>query len=171
MEDSIVLIGFMGSGKSSVGKCLANMLGVTHIDTDSLIELKNKMTINEIFEKKGESFFRKEEYKVIHGLKKDIPVVISCGGGSVLEEDNVDYLHSIGVIVYLRAKYESIVNRLNDSTNRPLFRNEDDDFQKRTKDLMHKRENIYAKACDFFIDTDDLNPDEVATKIKKMLKY
>lgn len=171
MRNNIILIGFMGAGKSCVGRILAEMLNYTHIDIDSVIEKNNKMTISDIFEKEGEDFFRKEEYEVIHGLNKDKLNVISCGGGSVLNRDNVNYLHSIGMIIYLKASSVSIMSRLMNCSDRPLLARGDENLLIRIDKLMHEREQLYDEACDFSINTDDLNPEEVAFNIKKMLKY
>lgn len=165
MNDCIILIGFMGAGKTTVGKILAKDLGYDLIDTDTIIESRLNMKISDIFRDFGEAYFRKEEKAVIHGLSFNRPAVISCGGGSVLDSDNADILKAFGKIIYLKVSAETVCERTADDTSRPLL------SKGNISELLKSRDEIYSKVCDFSIDTDCLKATEIADKIKKMLKY
>ena len=124
-EKNIVLIGFMGTGKSSVGKLLAKKLNFQFIDTDEMIESKTNTSINDIFELHGETYFRELEKVVIDELKTSKNTVISTGGGVVLDNENVNKLASIGTIICLKSSPQVIFERTSLFKNRPLLSGND----------------------------------------------
>lgn len=169
--DCIVLIGFMAAGKTTVGKTLAKLIEYDFTDTDKEIEMKYNMTIPDMFSNKGEKFFRDAERECVISLKDKHKTVISCGGGSVLNEDNVSDLKTYGIIIYLKACADTIINRLSNTDNRPLLKSSAGDVAERISDLLNEREKLYSDACDICIETDSLSVEDVADKLKKMLKY
>ncbi|MCK9582448.1 MAG: shikimate kinase [Endomicrobiales bacterium] len=166
MKKNIVLTGFMGSGKSVIGKLLAEKIGFTYFDVDKNIELENALSITEIFAQKGEPYFRGLEAQMIKRASTMEKLVISCGGGVVLRAENMDALESTGVVVYLRAKPETIFERIKNDTNRPLLKVADP--LSKIKELLNLREQYYTR-CSFSIDTDYLSPNEIVKHITDML--
>ncbi|ACI21496.1 MULTISPECIES: shikimate kinase [Thermodesulfovibrio] len=161
---NIVLIGFMGTGKTSVGKLVAKKLGFDFVDVDEVIEKATGMEISEIFSKFGESRFRDIEEEMIKLITPKKRQVIATGGGVVLRDENMKRLKKDGVIFCLRASENVIFERLKQTTNRPLLQVENP--EERIKELLQKRMPLYEKA-DFCIDTEGLTPEEVAEKIIK----
>lgn len=157
MADCIILIGFMGAGKSTVGKLLASRLQYEFLDTDELIKEKFKMSIPEIFEKFGEEYFRKGEKEVIKSIPLDTKAVIACGGGSVIDPDNVECLKKLGKIIYLKAKPETLAMRVSGNHDRPLLESDGQAVIDKIISLIEKREKIYSECCDESIDTDEYN--------------
>ncbi len=155
---NIVLTGFMGSGKTEIGKRLARRLGYTFIDTDQLIEEKTGKSISEIFDKDGELFFRDTETQTLEKLTGINGYVISTGGGIVTREVNILHLKKIGFIIWLRASPETVYKRISAETHRPLLKV--DNPLEQIKKLISQREQFYSKA-DFTIDTDLLDVDEI----------
>ena len=147
---NIVLTGFMGSGKSSIGIELSKRLGVAFIDTDKHIEKSTGMTINEIFKKHGEEEFRKLETQTIEFVSKRNCSVISTGGGVVLNPYNVELLRTNGKIFYLQVSLENIFSRLEYDNTRPLLQAEDK--KKALSGLYNKRFKIYEETADYIID-------------------
>ena len=138
---NIILIGFMGSGKTTVGRMVAEKLCMDFIDTDQLIEKKCNKTIFDIFEEKGENFFReKERYLIKKTLKKKINCVISTGGGMPCYKDNMKQLKSIGKTIYLKIDFDILKKRIS-ARNRPLFQ----DIEK-AEQLFNKRKTCYENA-------------------------
>lgn len=161
---NIVLVGFMGTGKTEVGKILSKKLGYALIDADTEIEKRQNTTITEIFRQQGEPAFRDIEAEVIKqlsGLKKN---VISTGGGAVLRQENIDNLRANGVLVCLSATPETILQRTSVNNDRPLLQTENP-LQK-IKELLAYRRPYYEKA-DIMIDTENKNPLEIAEEIIK----
>ncbi|WAM32469.1 shikimate kinase [Caldicellulosiruptor naganoensis] len=159
---NIVLTGFMGSGKTTIGRLIAEKLKIDLVDTDSEIIKEFGLTIDQIFEIHGEKKFRECEKRVIERVSKLENVVISTGGGVVLDPENVRLLRKNGVIYFLYASPESILKRLKDDNTRPLLKN--GDKLSNIIRLMNLRMPFY-KNCDFEINTDILSPDLVAEKI------
>ena len=123
-NDIIYLIGFMGSGKSTAGKKLASILGWSFVDLDKCIEEYSKMSIPEIFAKYGEDDFRKIESELLANFKADSKTVISTGGGTPCHSDNMDYMLSTGLTVYLKLTPGQLKSRLSDTAGkRPLLKN------------------------------------------------
>lgn len=163
----IILIGFMGSGKTTIGKLLAEKLNLNFIEMDDVILKKSKRkNINEIFEKDGESKFRIIETEVAKELVNKEHAVISSGGGVITNKINIDYLKKEGVIVYLETSFESIKKRLENIDDRPLFKD-----KKSALNLYKKRLPIYTNFAQLVIATDKLNANQVADKIAKELNY
>ena len=123
--DNIVLIGYMGAGKTTVGKALAKKLGYEFIDTDLYIEAQEGMTIPDIFEKKGEAYFRTLETNVIKELREKTHCVIATGGGLPLRKENSDLLKEVGTVYYLMADADTTYARVKHCTNRPLLQCDD----------------------------------------------
>lgn len=117
----VYLIGFMGCGKSTIGKMLSNALGCLFYDTDIEIEKKANKSINMIFEEDGEDKFRNIEKEVLQELSKKKDAVISCGGGIVKSRENIDLMKETGEVIYLEVTPEMIFNRVKNSNNRPLL--------------------------------------------------
>ena len=162
-KSSVVLIGFMGSGKTTVGKELSKS-GLEFLDTDAYIEECEKMSISDIFAKKGEAYFRQAETKALESLlKKTKPLVLSCGGGMPLREENRVLLKKLGTVVYLRVKPETVIARLHGDTTRPLLQGEDS--EKKVHTLMKEREERYTAGADYILDVDQKTPGELVNEI------
>lgn len=161
-QKNIVLIGFMGTGKSSVGKIVAKRLNLKFLDIDSIIEKTTGMKISEIFARFGERRFRDLESEVVKLVSSKEGAVISTGGGVVVREKNIETLKRTGVVFWLKASEETIYERVKDCKDRPLLQVENP-LQK-IRELLKKRTPLYEKA-DFMIDTDGALPEEVAEKI------
>lgn len=164
IKKNIVLIGFMGCGKTTVGKKLANVLKVDFYDTDEIIEEKTKMSISEIFTEYGEDNFRQREATVIESLCERKGVIISTGGGVVIKPYNMKLLKKNGVIIWLKASLESILQRLKDNTSRPLLYKKD--FNK-INELYNMRNRLYYYYSDICIDTNGKNIKDIALEIYK----
>ncbi len=164
---NIVLIGFMGSGKSSVGKHLSTLLEMDYIDTDDLIIEKSGMSINEIFNIHGEIGFRKLEMEVIEDLEKIENTVISCGGGLILNASNIDLLKNNGKLIWLKASPDQIYNRLSDDNTRPLLKN--DLTIEKLSQILNSRLSLYKSASHLAIDTDGKNIQEISKEIVEKL--
>ncbi|MCR4922502.1 MAG: shikimate dehydrogenase [Lachnospiraceae bacterium] len=161
---NLVLIGFMGSGKSSVGKKLAELLGYDFMDADSIIEKNEGKSINLIFKEKGEEYFRDREEKLLKELSeknKGNNILLSAGGGMILRENNRKYLKNIGLVIYLKASADTIKKRLQADTARPLLA---EDKSERIDRLLAERSSIYEDACDIVIDTDKISINDVVLK-------
>ena len=164
---NIVLIGFMGTGKSAIGKKLAQRLRMGYLDTDELIEKREKRKIFQIFQEKGEGYFRKVETQVVKEVASRDNNVIATGGGVVLKEENVAALRKNGLIICLSADPETIWRRTANDSKRPLL--EGKDPRKRIEDLLKTRKPYYQKA-DFTIETSKLSDEEVVERIITTLK-
>ncbi|MCR5587430.1 MAG: shikimate kinase [Lachnospiraceae bacterium] len=167
LSGHIFLIGFMGVGKSAVASELSRKIEKTEIDTDKFIENALKMSIPEIFEKKGEAYFRTCESKILLRISQLSPRVVSCGGGFVMNEKNVKKMKRMGTIILLKASPETIYERLKDTDDRPLLKgNMNVEYISK---LMSERMPIYESAADVIIETDGLTPNDVAQKIDRLV--
>jgi len=164
---SIVLIGFMGTGKSKVGRSLAKALGWKQFDTDSMIVQIFGIPIPEIFAQFGEARFRAEESAVLRNLTVERPSIIVSGGGGVLRPENVTRMRELGTVVCLTTNDATLEERLADRNDRPLLPRENRAETIRT--LLREREPYYQKAADLTFDTSELCPEEVATLILESL--
>lgn len=162
---NIVLIGFMGSGKTTVGKALSAKCGKEFLDTDALIEAKEGCKISEIFAKEGEGHFRKLENAVLKSLLEAKDKIISTGGGIVAYPDNLRLLKKTGKVVYLRVKPETVVTRLEGDESRPLLMG--DDKLSKIEKLLSSRRALYEEAADTIIDADCLLAEEIVDFIVK----
>lgn len=163
---NIVLTGFMGTGKSGIGKRLAKKLGMSYLDTDELIEEREKDSISAIFKKKGEEYFRRLETEVVKEVALLDNFVISTGGGVVLREGNIRLLKQNAFIVCLFASPEVILKRTKGDDNRPLLGVNNQ--KKRIEELLALRKPYYEKA-DFSVDTSALNSEGVVEEIIEFL--
>ena len=164
---NIVLTGFMGTGKSKIGKRLAAELRMGYLDTDELIEKREKDSISAIFRKRGEEYFRCMETKVVKEVALLDNSIISTGGGAVLREENMRMLKKNAFIVCLFASPEVILKRTKGSEERPLL--EVDNQKKRIEELLAIRRPYYEKA-DLKIDTSTLDSKKVVVEIVKFLE-
>lgn len=166
-KSNIVLTGFMGAGKSTVGKLLARKMNLNLVDTDEEIEKKTGMSIPEIFEKFGEGKFREIEAEVVKEVSKLSKTIIVTGGGVVLKKENINELRKRGMVVYLHAEPEVVYSRIKEDKSRPLLQSGNP--LKRIKELMEFRKPFY-KNYDIKVDTSDLSVEEVVDKIIKSVK-
>lgn len=160
---NIVLIGFMGAGKTTVGIRLADRLELSFIDVDQKIEESYQTSISDIFEKKGEPYFRQLEKEAIEKVAATPGKIISCGGGAVMDPDNVRTLKKEGVLVYLRAPIGVLFERTRASSERPLL--EVPDAERKAKELFGKRKETYESVSDITIDTEEVAIDQVVDAI------
>jgi shikimate kinase len=165
---SIVLIGMMGAGKSSVGRCLQQRTGLARSDTDDMIAVEFGISIAEIFEKHGEAAFRDAETSVLRKFAPARPAIVVTGGGIVLRPQNVELLKNLGTIVWLTADESVLFERASRRNTRPLL-------QKRNpratfSELFRTREPLYAAAADLRIDTSAMSHDEVAQTVLSKLE-
>lgn len=165
---NVILIGYMGCGKSTIGKRLSYRVKMPYVDTDKLIETKQETTIRDIFAQKGEAAFRDMETECLQGLfacKQDY--VIAVGGGLPMREENRRLMKELGTVVYLRAKPDTIYERLKDDTTRPLLQGEDP--QGKIRAMIAQRGPVYESAADYIIDVDEKNFEEIQNEIEEAL--
>ena len=159
---NIVLTGFMGTGKTAVGKELSRLLDMKLIDLDTEIEKAEKMDINGIFERFGEQRFREIETGMIRAVSRNEGVIISTGGGAVLKRENMDLLREKGIIFCLTASPETVLQRTSNTGDRPLLQVQNP--LERINELLDLRNPCYRKA-DVMIDTEDKTPLQIAEEI------
>jgi len=162
MGNNVYIVGFMGTGKSTVGRIVSNRLKRQFVETDDVIEKKEAMKITDIFSKRGEKYFRNIEKKVLRDISTRDNLIVSCGGGLMIDEANVSLMKETGVIVCLLADYKTIYYRVKKDKTRPLL-NVPHPIKK-IKELLKVRAPFYEKA-DIFIDTTNISPGNVATRI------
>lgn len=163
---NIYLVGFMGVGKTAVGKILAKRLKLQFIEMDEVIEKEENKPITEIFATKGEPYFRKLESNLLKKISEESNNVVSCGGGLICNEENLKLLKKSGMVFNLAASAEAIYERTKKYSHRPLL-NVDNPLAK-IDELIRKRNEYYKKAH-HTIDTTKISPDEVADKIIDLL--
>ena len=163
---NIVLIGFMGSGKTTIGRKLAVRLGYRFVDMDRFIEEEQQCKIAQIFEERGEAAFRSLETGLLKRLKKAENTVVSTGGGVVTIEGNIEIIRSIGISIYLKAGIDNIFERVSRNNKRPLLQT--DNPLQTIKDMMEKREGAYSQA-DLILETNSLSMGNVVSKIIQSL--
>lgn len=164
----IVLIGFMGSGKTSVGKRLGKRLQLPFVDTDEMIEEKMGMTVSDIFEKFGETYFRQLETETIKELLGDSRrCVISVGGGLPVQPQNRQYLKEIGDVIFLTATADVLTERLRADDTRPKLKG--GDLREKITSLMEQREAAYQEAATMVIDTSRQTFGKIIEKIVENL--
>ncbi len=174
----IYLIGFMGSGKSTVGPILANTIGYAFIDLDHYIEIRTHKKIGEIFAAEGEKKFRNMERETLRSLLASSATVISLGGGTVTNDEILKLIKTSGVVVYLKSDVEQIFNRLRTKGDRPMLRDENgnlldgEHLRLKITTLLEQRE-VYYNQADIIIHTDDKRigntVDELAKKLRKFI--
>jgi shikimate kinase len=166
--NSIVLIGMMGAGKSSVGHCLRRCTGLDLFDVDDIVASKFRMSIPEVFSKYGQQGFREAEAEALLGLPSTQQAIIVTGGGIVLREQNVNVLKQLGIVVWLDGNEETLFARAWQEQNRPLLQTNDprDAFSQ----ILRARKPLYAKIADIRVDTSMLTDEEVAVAILSKLR-
>ncbi len=167
----LVLIGFMGSGKSTIGRKLARRLGIDFFDTDELIQRKTRLKISDIFKTKGEGFFREQEEGIIQNLADKNNCVISAGGGAVLKKTNVFNLKKNGLIIYLKVPLKVLKERLAEVTDRPLLGEVGFSRGKKIEEMFTYRQKLYEKSADLIIDCGIRKPEEIVDEIIKKMAY
>ena len=164
---NIALIGFMGAGKSTVSHCLKNMLALEEVETDAMIVEAEKMAITDIFAKYGEPYFRNCESNAIIELQNRRRVIISCGGGAVMRDENVENLKKSSRIVLLTATPETTLERVKDSDERPILNGHMS--VEYIAELMEKRREKYEAAADIVIATDKKTVIEICEELIQKL--
>ena len=168
MGKNIVLIGFMGTGKSSVGQRLAEKLKMAFIDMDREIEKITGLPINQIFRKHGEIRFRSEEKLLAQKLGHESNLVIATGGGVVLSQENIEALRENGILICLEASPEEILKRVKrKKASRPLIKKEYGEEE--IKAMLEEREAFYA-CTDFRINTNNKEPRAIVEEITRRLR-
>lgn len=168
MGKSIVLIGFMGCGKSTIGSRLSYRVRIPMEDTDKMIEREQGISIQEIFAQKGEEAFRDMETDLLGRLSKRKGVrIISVGGGTPVRAENRTLLKKCGTVFYFRLKPESVYKRLKGDTTRPLLQCEDP--LERIRTLLEQRSVAYEESADYIIDVDELSVDQVVDRVLNCL--
>jgi shikimate kinase len=165
---SIVLIGMMGAGKSSVGDCLARRTKFALHDTDAIIASNVGESIPEIFAKYGEDKFREVETRALRNLAKTKQAIIVTGGGIVLRDENIDLLKRLGLVVWLDGNEETLFKRAARSGNRPLLHGRNP--RKAFAQILQTREQHYAKVAHLRVDTSLLTDEEVAIAVLSKLR-
>lgn len=164
MKENIILIGFMGCGKTSVGKQLAQKLSYEFLDTDEEIEKRQKMTISKIFAEKGEEYFRELETQVLEEMLPTVKqTVISTGGGLPLREKNAKILKDLGVVIYLKATKETTLERVYMDRSRPILAG--DNLEERIDNLLKTRAPSYEAAAHTEVVTDHRTYSSIITDI------
>lgn len=165
---NIYLIGFMGTGKSTVAKELVARMHAKCMEMDERIEEQQQMAITDIFEKYGESYFRDLETELLRSLRKEQNLIVSCGGGSVLRDENAALMKENGSIVLLTATPETVYERVKNSTNRPVLNGNMNAAY--IKELMEKRRARYESVADISVATDGRTVEEICTEILTQMK-
>ncbi len=169
MGNNIVLIGFMGAGKTSVGRLLAKEMGYDFVDTDNMIEQAHHQTIGEIFATKGEEYFRELETNTIKDMVNNLEhTIVSTGGGLPLKDINQSLLQQLGVVIYLYSTKETTLERVAKDGTRPILAGED--VEKKIENLLSKREPIYEKVANIKVKTDHRSFDDIISEICESLK-
>jgi shikimate kinase len=161
---NIFIVGAMGSGKSSIGKLLAQSCQMQFLDTDYEIEQNSKYDITTIFEKFGEEEFRNKETGLLENLSRVENHIIATGGGIILKQENIDIMKKMGLIVFLDINLQAQIKRVKYRKHRPLLKNTD--LEKKLKDLKSKRDPIYNTISDYIIDVSGKDKNTVVEEIK-----
>jgi shikimate kinase len=165
---SIVLIGMMGAGKSSVGRCFQRRTGLTLLDTDEIVASKFGMSIPEICAKHGANKFREAEAKAVRAMAIPKKTIIVTGGGIVLQQENVELLKRMGVIVWLDGNEDTLFARASRERNRPLLQTKNP--RKTFSQIFDTRRSLYADIADVRVDTSVLTDEEISVAILSKLE-
>ena len=168
----IILIGYMGAGKTTIGKALSKELGIIFYDLDWYIESRMRKTVSQIFAERGEEGFRKIEYNLLHEVAEFEDVIISCGGGTPCFFDNMDYLNQQGQVVYLKADPEVLYKHLMMAkVERPLIKGKShDELLAFIREQLEKREPFYSKAR-YTLDVSLMdNYEKIQTSVAKIIE-
>lgn len=162
---NIILIGMPFSGKSSIGKNIAQKIGYKFYDSDVMIETRENMSINDIFLKKGERYFRKSEISIIKELSKKQKFVLASGGGMPIYFDNIHKLNSLGMTIFIDTSLDILINRAMQFSDRPLVKN---NCEKNMEKLFRKRYVIY-KSASLIVNADDKSIEDISFDILKKI--
>jgi shikimate kinase len=169
----VILAGFMGTGKTEVGRRLARSLGWTFVDTDTLVEAAAGRSVSAIFAEEGEPAFRAREREAVAHACGLTATVVAVGGGALLDPENRGRLLAAGPVVCLRASPRELVRRLGTARDRPLLNRDgsasEQDRLARIESLLAERTPVYALAT-HAVDTDGLSPDEVAVRVRTLVE-
>jgi shikimate kinase len=160
---NLILVGFMGTGKSTVGRACAATLGFPYHDTDMWIVRRARMPITQIFATEGEEAFREREREAIRHLTQRSAIVLSTGGGAPVDGGNAALLRESGIVILLTATVEAILTRVLRRANRPLLAC--DDPESRVREMLGHREPVYRDLAQATVDTSDLSSPEVADRV------
>lgn len=168
----IILIGFMGSGKTTLGRALAKALGLTFIDLDNYIELRHCKSINQIFAERGEEGFRNIERSLLHEVCEFEDVIISSGGGTPCFFDNIDYMNAQGTTIYLQVPNDRLLTRLKIArSRRPLLKDKnDEEIEQFIVEQMQRREPFYTKADHAFTADRLEDREQIAESVERFRK-
>ena len=166
-KGNIILIGPMGSGKTSTGRMLAKEMGYAFADTDEEVTKRTGVSIAYIFDVEGEEGFRKREYLALKECLNDNNTVLSTGGGIILSKENRDLLQDRGTVVYLQTSIRSQVKRTSSTNNRPLLQNKDP--EETLEKLMLTRAPLYEEIADITIMTDNKSLQEMSKEIQRAI--
>ena len=168
-KKNVILIGFMGCGKTTIGLRLSYRLRMPVEDTDKMIEQNEGRTISEIFEQDGEAAFRRMETELLGNIaKRNYARIISVGGGTPVNPENRKLLGECGTVIYLRIRPETVYERLKTDTSRPLLQCEDP--LEKIRQLLESRREAYEECADVIIDVDELQVDEVLDQIMEQME-
>jgi shikimate kinase len=169
---NIILIGYRGTGKTSVGRKLAEKMKLPFYDTDQLLTDRIGKTIKAWVEEKGWASFREEEKKVIQEISAQAPGIVSLGGGAVMDPENCKTIRQMGRIIWLTAGLQTILERMKsdplNQDNRPAL--SDQDWENEAKDLLLKRSPVYRQLADFSIDTEGKTVETIAEELVPLIK-
>lgn len=161
--NNLYIIGFMGSGKTSLANELCKLSKKTLISMDAIIEKKFEMRVAEIFERHGEAFFRNQEHELLSKVSKLDKQIIDCGGGLPLNPENREIIKASGICIYLKVSPEKVILRLDNDDSRPLLKN-----KKSIKEIslmLSERVKIYESMADIIIDSDKLSTKKIAERL------
>jgi len=165
---NIILVGLMGSGKTTIGKQLSKSMKREFLDTDHAIEEKTGVDVSTIFELEGEEGFRSREHNFLGKLKGSQKLVIATGGGIILSSENRDLLKEIGCVLYLRSNIKDLVSRLKDDKTRPLIQNVN--LSQKINDLFNERDPLYSSVANYIIETKNKKINDIKKEIMELFK-
>lgn len=166
MKNNIVLIGFMGCGKTTVGEALAEKLSYDFLDTDQYIEKRENRTISDIFEQEGENYFRNLETESLQELVEQTSAsIVSSGGGLPLRPENAKLLQELGFVIYLKVQKETVLERLQGDQTRPLLQCADP--EKKVQELLEYRDPIYEVGAHMVVSVDGKSVDAIVEEIER----
>jgi len=169
IRPNIVLIGYRGTGKSTIGRILAQRLNRPLVSTDEAIVRRAGAAIPDIVKRHGWDWFREQEAEVVRETAGRAGLVVDCGGGAVLRETNRDALRATGVVVWLQASVPAIMERIQADDQRPSLTGRQS-FLDEVGEVLRQREPLYRSACHFAVNTDGRSPEEIAAEIFEELQ-